>query len=58
MLKSKKLIKNLKGGIGNGSICITRIVAGSGVPQFSALMDTAPICKHYNIPLISDGGNK
>lgn len=32
-------------GIGNGSICITRIVAGSGVPQLSALIDTAPICK-------------
>lgn len=32
-------------GIGNGSICITRIVAGSGVPQLSALIDTVPICK-------------
>lgn len=32
-------------GIGNGSICITRVVAGSGVPQLSALMDTAPVCK-------------
>lgn len=45
-------------GIGNGSICITRIVAGSGVPQFSALMDVAPVCKEHNVPLISDGGNK
>ena len=45
-------------GIGNGSICITRIVAGSGVPQLSALIDTTPICKEYEIPLISDGGNK
>ncbi len=32
-------------GIGNGSICITRIVAGSGVPQLSALMDTVPVCR-------------
>lgn len=32
-------------GIGNGSICITRIVSGCGVPQFSALCDVAPICK-------------
>lgn len=32
-------------GIGNGSICITRVVAGSGVPQLSALMDTAPVCR-------------
>lgn len=45
-------------GIGNGSICITRIVSGCGVPQFSALQDVAPICKQYDIPLISDGGNK
>jgi IMP dehydrogenase len=45
-------------GIGNGSICITRIVAGSGVPQLSALIDVAPVCKEYNIPLISDGGNR
>ncbi len=45
-------------GIGNGSICITRIVAGSGVPQLSALLDVAPVCKEYNIPLISDGGNR
>ena len=45
-------------GIGNGSICITRIVSGAGVPQLSALLDTAPVCKKYNIPLISDGGNR
>lgn len=45
-------------GIGNGSICVTRVVAGSGVPQFTALMDTAPVCKHYGVPLCSDGGNK
>lgn len=45
-------------GIGNGSICITRLVAGCGVPQFTALLDTVPVCKEYNIPLISDGGNK
>lgn len=45
-------------GIGNGSICITRIVAGSGVPQLSALLDTAPICQMYGTPLCSDGGNR
>ena len=45
-------------GIGNGSICITRIVSGAGVPQLSALLDTAPVCRKYNIPLISDGGNR
>lgn len=45
-------------GIGNGSICITRIVAGSGVPQLTALLDTAPVCKVYEVPLCSDGGNR
>lgn len=45
-------------GIGNGSICITRIVSGCGVPQLSALLDASPICKEWDIPLISDGGNK
>lgn len=45
-------------GIGNGSICITRIVSGCGVPQLSALLDVAPICKEYDIPLMSDGGNR
>ena len=44
-------------GIGSGAICTTRLVAGSGVPQLSAVFDTAPICNEYRIPLISDGGN-
>lgn len=46
------------GIIVHNSICTTRLVSGSGMPQFTALMDTAPICKEYNIPLISDGGNR
>lgn len=45
-------------GIGNGSICITRIVSGAGVPQLSAILDCAPVCRQYNVPLISDGGNR
>jgi len=57
-----KLIKSgadgIRCGIGNGSICTTRLVSGCGVPQFTALMDVAPICKQYEIPLISDGGNR
>lgn len=48
----------IKLGVGNGSICITRIVSGAGVPQFSALLDVAPICKEHGVPLISDGGNR
>jgi len=34
------------------------MVAGAGVPQLSALMDVSPVCKEFNVPLISDGGNK
>ncbi len=48
----------VKVGIGPGSICTTRIVAGVGVPQLSAILDVSPICKKYGIPLIADGGIK
>ncbi len=46
----------VKVGIGPGSICTTRVVAGVGVPQLSAVMDVAEICDKAKIPLISDGG--
>jgi len=46
----------IKVGIGPGSICTTRIVAGIGVPQLSAIYHTAKIAKKYKIPLIADGG--
>ncbi|QCE34037.1 IMP dehydrogenase [Acetobacteraceae bacterium] len=46
----------VKVGIGPGSICTTRIVAGVGVPQFSAVMEVAAACKEMNIPTIADGG--
>lgn len=59
---ARKLIEagcdSIRCGIGNGSICITRIVSGCGVPQLSALISVAPVCHEYEIPLISDGGNK
>lgn len=48
----------VKVGIGPGSICTTRVVAGIGVPQITAIMDVAEITKKYNIPLIADGGVK
>ena len=48
----------VKVGIGPGSICTTRIVAGVGVPQLSAIMDVAAICKKADVPLIADGGIK
>ncbi|EFK95019.1 Inosine-5'-monophosphate dehydrogenase [sediment metagenome] len=46
----------VKVGIGPGSICTTRVVAGVGVPQLSAILDVASICHKQKIPFISDGG--
>ena len=48
----------VKVGIGPGSICTTRIVAGIGVPQISAIMDCYEVAKEYDIPVIADGGIK
>lgn len=48
----------VKVGIGPGSICTTRVVAGIGVPQISAVMDCYEAAKKYDIPLIADGGIK
>ena len=46
----------VKVGIGPGSICTTRVVAGVGVPQLSAIMDVVEYCNSVKIPVISDGG--
>jgi IMP dehydrogenase len=46
----------VKVGIGPGSICTTRIVAGAGIPQITAIMEGASALHHINIPLIADGG--
>lgn len=48
----------VKVGIGPGSICTTRIVAGIGVPQVTAVYDVACVAKKYGIPVIADGGIK
>ena len=48
----------VKIGIGPGSICTTRIVAGIGVPQITAVYDVSQVAKKYNIPVIADGGVK
>lgn len=48
----------VKVGIGPGSICTTRVVAGIGVPQVSAIMDCYEVAKEYGIPIIADGGIK
>jgi len=57
---SKDLIRAgvdaVKVGVGSGSICITRVITGSGVPQVTAVVDSAKVTKDYDIPIISDGG--
>lgn len=51
-------VNGIKVGIGPGSICTTRVVAGVGVPQLSAIMDVVEIASENNIPVIADGGIK
>lgn len=46
----------IKVGVGSGSICITRVVTGSGVPQLTAVIDTVKVARDYGVPIISDGG--
>jgi IMP dehydrogenase len=48
----------VKVGIGPGSICTTRVIAGIGVPQITAIYDCATVAKQYNVPIIADGGIK
>ncbi len=48
----------LKVGIGPGSICTTRVVAGIGVPQITAIYEVAQVARRYGIPIIGDGGIK
>ncbi|WP_338990590.1 IMP dehydrogenase [Spiroplasma endosymbiont of Seladonia tumulorum] len=48
----------IKVGVGPGSICTTRVVAGVGVPQITAINDVYEVCKGKEIPVIADGGNK
>lgn len=54
----KSGVDAVKVGVGPGSICTTRIIAGVGVPQMTAIMDCAETTRKYNIPLIADGGIK
>jgi IMP dehydrogenase len=46
----------VKVGVGSGSICVTRVVTGSGVPQLTAIMDSAEGAKESGVPIIGDGG--
>ncbi|MCI0530696.1 MAG: IMP dehydrogenase, partial [candidate division Zixibacteria bacterium] len=47
---------SIKVGVGPGSICTTRVVIGSGVPQLTAVAECAEVCSQYGVSLISDGG--
>jgi IMP dehydrogenase len=49
-------VDSVKVGVGPGSICVTRQVAGSGVPQLTAVIDCAEAAREYGIPIIADGG--
>jgi IMP dehydrogenase len=51
-------VSAVKVGIGPGSICTTRVVAGIGVPQITAIMNAYEVAKKYNVPVIADGGIK
>jgi IMP dehydrogenase len=51
-------VDGVKVGVGPGSICTTRIIAGIGVPQMTAIQECALIAKNYGIPIIADGGIK
>ena len=50
------VVDAVKIGIGPGSICTTRVVAGVGVPQFTAVLETAAMCHEHGVPAIADGG--
>ncbi len=51
-------VDGIKVGVGPGSICTTRVVAGAGMPQLSAILEVAAVAREQNVPVIADGGIK
>ncbi len=56
LIKAK--VSAVRCGVGPGSTCTTRVIAGVGIPQLTAVLDAAEVCKRHGIPLIADGGIK
>jgi IMP dehydrogenase len=54
----KARVDGVRCGVGPASICTTRVIAGVGVPQLTAIMDAALVCRRHDVPLIGDGGIK
>jgi IMP dehydrogenase len=52
----KASVRAVRCGVGPGSICTTRVIAGVGVPQLTAILNAAEVCRRHAIPLIADGG--
>jgi IMP dehydrogenase len=48
----------VKVGVGPGSICTTRVIAGVGIPQLSAIIETSEVSERYEVPVVADGGIK
>ena len=55
---AKAGVSGVKVGVGPGSICTTRIIAGVGVPQFTAICDAVEVANHFDVPVVADGGVK
>jgi IMP dehydrogenase len=51
-------VSGVKVGVGPGSICTTRVVAGVGVPQFTAILDASQVASRHGVPVVADGGIK
>jgi IMP dehydrogenase len=51
-------VDGIKVGVGPGSICTTRVIAGVGIPQLSAIMEASEVSRRYDVPIIADGGIK
>jgi IMP dehydrogenase len=51
-------VSGVKVGVGPGSICTTRVVAGVGVPQFTAVLDASQVANRHGVPIVADGGIK